>query len=84
MTLLIQNLLILGRLTIALQENLPPEATRNDPLIAHGWQTWQYVGIAALAVGAIAIVRMFSLRVEHAILLAVVISVIVIALFMGR
>jgi hypothetical protein len=83
MALLTQNLLILGRLTIALQANLPPEATQNDSLIARGLQTWQYVGIAALAIGAIVIVGMFSPRVEHAIAFAIFLSVVLIAFFLA-
>lgn len=84
MTLLIQNLLMLKRLTLALQENLPPEATRNDPLIAHGLQTWQYFGLAALAIGAIVVVGMFSPKIEHAIAFAVFLSVVLIAFFLAN
>jgi hypothetical protein len=83
MTLLMQNLLLLKRLTFVLQENLPPEATRNDPLIAHELQTWQYLGIAALAIGAIIVVGILSPRVEHAIAFAIFLSVVLIAFFLA-
>jgi hypothetical protein len=84
MTLLIQNLFRLERLTIALQENLPLKATQNDLLIAaRGLQTWQYIGIAALAIGAIVIVGIFSPRVEHAIAFAIILSLVLIAFFLA-
>ncbi|ARV58373.1 hypothetical protein BZZ01_06730 [Nostocales cyanobacterium HT-58-2] len=53
-----------------------------DPLIARGLQKEQYAGIIGLAIVVIAAVGFFSRRVEYAIVLALVLSTFLIALFL--
>lgn len=57
-------------------------APGKDPLIARGLQKGQYAGIIGLAIALIAAVGFFSRRVEYAIAFALVLSVILIALFL--
>lgn len=56
-------------------------SNQKDPQIAQGWQDWQYVGIIALAIGLVVLVRVLSPRVEHAILFAIILSAILIIFF---
>ncbi|MBD2451028.1 hypothetical protein H6G76_28650 [Nostoc sp. FACHB-152] len=56
-----------------IQETLPP-GTNKDPLIAHGLQKGQYIGIFGLAIAIIAAVGFFSRRVEYAIIFAIALS----------
>lgn len=53
-----------------------------DSLIAKGWQREQYVGIAILFVGLIAVVGVFSRRFEYALVFAIVLSIILIVFFL--
>lgn len=64
------------------QENPSVGTTQKDPLIDRGLQVGQYIGIVALAVGAIVVVKVFSPRVEHAILFALSLSVVLIIFFL--
>jgi hypothetical protein len=57
-------------------------APGKDPLIASSLQKDQYVGIIGLAIAIIAAVGFFSRRVEYAIALALIMSVLFIALFL--
>jgi hypothetical protein len=47
-----------------------------------GLQDWQYIGIVAFAVGAIAIVGFLSRRIEYALLFALTLSVVLIVFFL--
>ncbi len=55
---------------------------QKDPLIAKGLQKGQYLGIVALAIALVTVIGFFSRRVEYAILLAIVLSVILIGFFL--
>ncbi|BAZ14097.1 hypothetical protein NIES4071_59370 [Calothrix sp. NIES-4071] len=63
------------------QETLQPFTTPKDPLIAKGLQTEQYVGVVTLAIAIIAVVGIISRRIEYALIVAFVISIILIAIF---
>ena len=66
-----------------LETQHPPEVPPGkDPLIAHGLQVWQYIGIVVLAVAAIAAVGFFSRKVEYAIFFAVGLSIALIVFFL--
>ncbi|BAY99198.1 hypothetical protein NIES37_31770 [Tolypothrix tenuis PCC 7101] len=64
-----------------IQETPSPGAAQ-DPLIAKNLQKGQYVGIIGLAIALVAAVGFFSRRVEYAILLAVILSLGLIAFFL--
>ena len=67
----------------AILETQPPETPPGkDPLIAHGLEVWQYIGIAILGVTAIATVGFFSRRVEYAIFFAIGLSIVLIVFFL--
>lgn len=57
-------------------------ATNSDPLIAKGGEKIVYMGCFLLVIGLVAIVGVVSRRIEYAILLALVLSVILIAFFL--
>ncbi|MGI2906415.1 hypothetical protein [Tolypothrix sp. VBCCA 56010] len=79
----IQVLSAINRLLGAILETQPPETSSGkDPLIAHGLQVWQYVGITVLAIAAIAAVGFFSRKVEYAIFFAVGLSIALIVFFL--
>jgi hypothetical protein len=82
MVLPTQALLALVQLIGEIQENqsLDPPGGQ-DPLVAHGLQIWQYIGIVALAVFLVAAVGFFSPRVEYAIYFAIFLSIILITFF---
>lgn len=65
-----------------IQENPSFDKTQKDPLIARGLEQWQYIGIVAIAIAAVALVRFFSRRVEHALLFAIALSVVLIVFFL--
>ncbi len=51
-------------------------ATKNDsPLIAHGLQQEQYIGIVLIAIALVAVVGFFSRKFEYAIILSILLSV---------
>ncbi len=54
----------------------------HDSLIARVWQKEQYIGIAILLVGLIAIIGFFSRRFEYALIFALTLSVILIVFFL--
>jgi hypothetical protein len=54
----------------------------HDSLIARFWQKEQYVGIAILLFGLIAIIGFFSRRFEYALIFALTLSVILIVFFL--
>lgn len=64
-----------------IQETPLPEK-QQDPLIAHGLQQEQYVGIIGLAIALIAAVGLLSRRIEYAIIMALILSAILIAFFL--
>lgn len=70
------------RLIGTIQENPSVDTTQKDPMIERGLEDWQYAGILAIAVGLVALVGVLSRRVEHAIMFAIVLSVILIAFFL--
>ncbi|AFZ26221.1 hypothetical protein Cylst_4116 [Cylindrospermum stagnale PCC 7417] len=57
-------------------------AVSNDSLIAKGWQREQYVGIAILFAGLIAVIGFFSRRFEYALVFAISLSIILIVFFL--
>jgi hypothetical protein len=65
----------------AIQET-PIPGNKQDPLIAHGLQKEQYVGIIGLAIALIAAVGFFSRRFEYALMFAIALSAILIAFFL--
>ncbi|OKH49692.1 hypothetical protein NIES2101_20680 [Calothrix sp. HK-06] len=65
-----------------IQETSQPTTTQKDPLIAKGLQTEQYIGVVTLAIAITAAVGVISRRVEYAIIVAFVLSVVLIALFL--
>lgn len=78
-----QVLSAINRLFGAILETQPPETPPGkDPLIAHGLQVWQYIGITILAVAAIAAIGFFSRKVEYAIFFAVGLSIALIVFFL--
>jgi hypothetical protein len=86
MNLFLQEISPSERAPKTIQETPAPN---QDPLIAHGLQKEQYVGIIGLAIPSvssanalIAAVGFFSRRVEYAIGFAVFLSAILIALFL--
>ncbi len=71
------------RLLGAILETHPPEVPPGkDPLITHGLQVWQYIGIVILAVTAIAAIGFFSRKVEYAIFFAVGLTIALIVFFL--
>lgn len=70
-----------SRMLGIVQAGLAVDTPKRDPLIARNLEAWQYIGIIGLAVGLIVLVRIFSPRVEHAILFAIFLSVILIVFF---
>ncbi len=81
MTLPNQEFLALEQSVGTIEENPSFDTTQKDPLISQGLQDWQYVGIFALALSALVLIRVLSPRAEHAILFALILSVILIILF---
>lgn len=65
-----------------IQEVPANKAVSKDSLIAKGWQREQYVGIAILFVGLIAVVGFFSRRFEYALVFAITLSIILIVFFL--
>ncbi|MDZ8189704.1 MAG: hypothetical protein RMX96_33315 [Nostoc sp. ChiSLP02] len=65
----------------AIQET-PVPGKNQDPLIAHGLQKEQYIGIAGLAIALVAAVGFFSRRFEYAIIFALFLTTIFIAFFL--
>lgn len=63
--------------------NLVMEVAERDPLISRRLEVWQYVGIAALAVALVFVVRVLSPKAEHALLFAACLSVILIVFFLS-
>ncbi|MBD2294494.1 hypothetical protein H6G06_13660 [Anabaena sphaerica FACHB-251] len=63
-------------------QETPIPNKNQDPLIAHGLQKEQYVGIVGLLIALVAAVGFFSRRFEYAILFALVLSAIIIAFFL--
>jgi len=59
---------------------------QSDPLIAHGWQKATYIGTALLAFGFVALVGIFSRKVEHMIVAALMLTLVIIGffVFVGR
>jgi hypothetical protein len=57
-------------------------AINSDPLIAKGWEKIAYVGSFLLVLAVVAIVGIVSRRIEYAILLALSLSVVLIAFFL--
>lgn len=82
MTLPTQKFQAPERLVATTQENPSFGTTQKDPLIDRGLQDWQYIGIVAFAIGAIAIVGFFSRRIEYALLFALALSVVLIVFFL--
>jgi hypothetical protein len=79
----IQVLSAINRLLATTLETQPQEPlSGKDPLIAHGLQVWQYIGITILAIAAIAAVGFFSRKVEYAIFFAVGLSIALIVFFL--
>lgn len=62
---------------------LAVEAVERDPLISRRLETWQYIGIGALAIALVVVVRALSPKVEHALLFATFLSVILIVFFLS-
>jgi hypothetical protein len=60
----------------------PSPGKNQDPLIAHGLQKEQYIGIIGLAIALVAAVGVLSRRVEYAIIFAIFLSAILITLFL--
>ncbi|MEH2236838.1 hypothetical protein [Nostoc sp.] len=79
MNLFLQEIPASERAPKTVQETPAPG---KDPLIAHGLQKEQYIGIVGLAIALIAAVGFFSRRVEYAIGFAFFLSVILIAFFL--
>lgn len=78
---LIPEVLCRMRLLSITGVNLAVETTEKDPLIARRLEVWQYAGIIALAVALVMLVRVLSPRVEHALLFAVFLTVVLIVFF---
>ncbi len=59
---------------------------QSDPLIARGWQKATYIGTALLAFGIVALVGIFSRKVEHMIVAALMLTLVIIGffVFVGR
>ena len=68
--------------TPSYQETPSVATSQKDPMINQGLQHEQYIGLFAVAVGAIVIIRFLSPRVEYALLFAVALSIILIAFFL--
>lgn len=66
-----------------IQESSQPTITQKDPLIAKGLQTEQYIGVVTLAIAITAAVGVFSRRIEYAIIVAFVLSIVLIVLFLS-
>ena len=63
--------------------NLAVEAAGRDPLISRDLEIWQYIGIAALALASIFAVRAISPKMEHTLLFAASLSIILIVFFLS-
>lgn len=86
MLLISENLKILDVTNYSLGTiglNLAVEAARRDPLISRNLETWQYVGIAALAIASVFAVRALSPKMEHTLLFAASLSIILIVFFLS-
>jgi hypothetical protein len=59
----------------------PANSANNDPLIAKGWQHVTYAGVALLAVGILALVGWLSRKIEHVVIVGLILSLILIAVF---
>lgn len=68
--------------TPSYQETPSVGTSQKDPMINQGLQHEQYIGLFAVAVGAIVIIRFLSPKVEYALLFAVALSIILIAFFL--
>lgn len=82
MNLQTQELLAASAIVGAIQENPPLDPTRKDPMIAWNLEIWQYVGLIALSLAAIALVGFFSRKAEYAIMTAATLSLILIVFFL--
>ncbi len=60
----------------------PGHKINPDPLIAQGWEGTVYIGSALLIAGIVAIVGFVSRRIEHVIVLALILSLGLISLFL--
>lgn len=63
-----------------LRTEQPTQATvKNDPLIAKNWQITTYAGSVFIVLGVLAVVGIFSQKIEYVIGIALIISSILIA-----
>lgn len=78
MTLPDEKFLVSEQLVYTSTEDPSIGYTQKDPLLAQGLKDWQYVGIISLSISLIVLVRVLSPKVEHAILFALALSVVLI------
>lgn len=57
-------------------------AAKDDPSIAKGWETSVYVGSAFVVLGVLAIVGIFSQKIEHVVTMTLILTGILIACFL--
>lgn len=60
------------------------KSVKKDPLIDYGGETLVDIGVILLAIGLVITVKIISPRVEHAILLAIFLSLVLMGLFLIR
>lgn len=65
-----------------IQRSLEPNTTNKYPLIARNLQKTQYIGVFTLAIAIVAAVGFFSRKVEYAIAVAFILSIVLIAVFL--
>lgn len=75
---MIQSLELLASI---IPSQLSTDTLDQDPLISRSLETWQYIGIFALAILSIGVVRLISPRIEHTILFATFVSAVLIVFF---
>ncbi|MDM9384868.1 hypothetical protein QUB80_29860 [Chlorogloeopsis sp. ULAP01] len=66
------------------QPTLTPDenSLMEDSLIATGWETTDYVGVIFLIISLVILVGVVSRRIENAIIFALMVSLLIIALFL--
>ncbi|HEY9608210.1 hypothetical protein [Allocoleopsis sp.] len=70
--------------SIAIYVLTSAESIKKDPLIDYGGETLVDIGVILLAIGLVITVKIISPRVEHAILLAIFLSLALMGFFLIR